>query len=86
MAKRKSTTAAATTAPATTEELEQQVAAADAKAVKEVQGETPVLDQALDQGYLGTVPEAGIQAAEYADLSNDAGYMGGPPKGEVVVE
>ena len=78
---------AAKDAPSTTEESDKQVADTQAKAAKETSSEaSKAYDAALEQGYLGTVSEAGLQAAEYADLSNDAGYMGGPPKGEIVAK
>jgi hypothetical protein len=78
MAKRKSkATDTPTVAPATTEDLEKEVADTQAKAAKETsRGETPVLDQALERGYLGTVPEAGIEAGKNADLRS--GTAGAP--------
>jgi len=44
------------------------------------------LAEAEEQGYIGETTEEGKQAGRYADLSNDEGYMGGPPKGEIVAE
>jgi hypothetical protein len=74
-------------APSTTEESDKQVADTQAKAAKETQAASAeVYDAALERGFLGTESEAGRQAAEYANLSDGAGYMGGPPKGEIVEE
>lgn len=75
---------AAKDAPTTTEEAAAQVEKSQAAA--EVSGTTDAFDKANELGYLGTVSEEAIRNAEYADLSNKAGYMGGPPKGEIVAE
>ena len=77
---------AAKDAPTTTEEAAAQVEKSQTAAEDAVAGTTEAFDKANELGYLGTVSEEAIRNAEYADLSNKAGYMGGPPKGEIVAE